>query len=436
MHDLDHWLIVDIETTGLTNPIYPVEIAAQKMHGWAAEEELFRVLVSFGVRVEPHAEAKHGYSREYLREHGRRPEDALALFLDYAGIRPVVTYNMAYDWDRVFLPTLERMGIPCTIVPGFCAQRLACSVVPDLRNHRLVTVIRSFGIADAQCHRAGDDVALLTRLLSGHIGPHLHTHGVSGFSQVADCAAGGIHVPPLAPATPMEDAQAADYGAALAVGELIGICRMIVLDKEITEDELNFLAAWLEQCPYAATPPISTIFGILREIVADGKVTPQEMHLLRDALDQLVATPLRAYSRVTSPGTSGRPPEVRHGQVPAGDPGAVRVVFSVRGSTPDPYTVTITKSGDNITARCTCPAFRNGLHCKHRVRILAGSAEGIVSGNQDQVEVVRSWLPGSDVEKALAELTEAERSHATTKGEEVKRALGLAKVRLASALKD
>jgi DNA polymerase-3 subunit epsilon len=33
MKDAD-WLIIDTETTGLFDPIYVIEVAAQRMHGW------------------------------------------------------------------------------------------------------------------------------------------------------------------------------------------------------------------------------------------------------------------------------------------------------------------------------------------------------------------------------------------------------------------
>ena len=48
------------------------------------------------------------------------------------------------------------------------------------------------------------------------------------------------------------------------------------------------------------------------------------------------------------------------------------------------------------------------MHCKHRLNILSGIPKGIVSNNEEDVEVVAEWLKGSDVESALKELGEAE----------------------------
>jgi len=84
------------------------------------------------------------------------------------------------------------------------------------------------------------------------------------------------------------------------------------------------------------------------------------------------------------------------------------IIFLVQGSAPEPYRVTFTKTKNNLNAFCTCPAGDKGQYCKHRFAILSGSTASIVSENQDKVALVLSWLPGSDVEKALEEVAEAE----------------------------
>jgi len=84
------------------------------------------------------------------------------------------------------------------------------------------------------------------------------------------------------------------------------------------------------------------------------------------------------------------------------------IVFLVQGSSPDPYVVSFAWSGTNLTAKCTCPAGRVGQHCKHRLAILRGLADGIVSPNHADVGRVRDCLPGTDVERAIFELAEAE----------------------------
>lgn len=107
------------------------------------------------------------------------------------------------------------------------------------------------------------------------------------------------------------------------------------------------------------------------------------------------------------------------------------ICFLVQGSAEEPYKVTFKKNGSNLSAYCTCPAGENGQYCKHRFRILAGSDEGIVSGNKDEVMIVKSWLPGTDVETALIEVAEKERVL-----EKAKKYLSTAKKKLARIMTD
>jgi len=86
------------------------------------------------------------------------------------------------------------------------------------------------------------------------------------------------------------------------------------------------------------------------------------------------------------------------------------LIFSVKGSTPEPYEVTFIKDGSSLTALCTCPAGQFGSYCKHRIAILDGKSDSISSGNADQALTVTEWLVGTDVEAALSELRAAENS--------------------------
>lgn len=87
-----------------------------------------------------------------------------------------------------------------------------------------------------------------------------------------------------------------------------------------------------------------------------------------------------------------------------------QLVFLVKGSSKEPYELTFIKDGDSLTAICTCPAGTYGNLCKHRTSILDGNGKAITSDNAAEVATVVSWLPGTDVAAALAELREAEKS--------------------------
>jgi len=49
-----------------------------------------------------------------------------------------------------------------------------------------------------------------------------------------------------------------------------------------------------------------------------------------------------------------------------------------------------------------------GQVCKHRFGILFAVTDGIVSGNIEDVAVVCGWIPGSDIEQAMANIELAE----------------------------
>jgi hypothetical protein len=65
------------------------------------------------------------------------------------------------------------------------------------------------------------------------------------------------------------------------------------------------------------------------------------------------------------------------------------------------------------------------MYCKHRVRILQGLVEGIVSENTGDVQRVVGWLVGTDVERALQTVCalEKEADRIKTALSEAKRAL-------------
>lgn len=105
--------------------------------------------------------------------------------------------------------------------------------------------------------------------------------------------------------------------------------------------------------------------------------------------------------------------------------------FEVKGSASEPYQVLIKKDDSNLSAFCTCPAGKNGMHCKHRISILLGISKGIVSDNISDVTEVASWVPGSDVEDALNVIEELEDEFAR-----IKRKLSAAKKALSKAMRD
>jgi DNA helicase-2/ATP-dependent DNA helicase PcrA len=105
------WVIADVETDGLYEPIHIVELAGQLMDEWEPIGDPFRMLLNHNVRIPADAVAIHGYTQEYLARHGADPAEVYALFKDYAQDYPIVAHNLCYDWNRCLVPEWTRLGI-------------------------------------------------------------------------------------------------------------------------------------------------------------------------------------------------------------------------------------------------------------------------------------------------------------------------------------
>jgi hypothetical protein len=84
------------------------------------------------------------------------------------------------------------------------------------------------------------------------------------------------------------------------------------------------------------------------------------------------------------------------------------VHFLVQGSAPEPYVVTFERQDAQLRCVCSCDAGVKGMHCKHRLNILAGQVEGIVSPNSGDVPHVTTMLEGTLLAAALADVAAAD----------------------------
>ena len=68
-----NWVIIDVETDGLKEPIHVIEIAAQKMHGWEKYGVTFSRLINHNIEIPSKVSAIHGYTKEILKRDGDSP---------------------------------------------------------------------------------------------------------------------------------------------------------------------------------------------------------------------------------------------------------------------------------------------------------------------------------------------------------------------------
>jgi DNA polymerase III epsilon subunit-like protein len=175
------WVVVDTETNGLDAPIYVVEIAAQLMEGWRPCGDPFQVYLNHDIHIPPQAVAIHGYTREFLREHGMAPVEAHEAFRRYAKNYPLVAHNLSYDWNRALEPEWMRLGLSPVGQRGFCTMLLSRRVLPEVASFRLDGLKSHFRLNAGQSHKALADVKTVVQLFAEIIKPRLEFAGLTTF---------------------------------------------------------------------------------------------------------------------------------------------------------------------------------------------------------------------------------------------------------------
>jgi DNA polymerase III epsilon subunit-like protein len=173
------WLLLDTETTGFTAPVFVVELAAQRMHGWIPEGEPFRKLLNQNAEVPAEATRVHGYTREILERDGEPAHQVYREFAEYARGLPLVAFNLEYDLNEVLKPEWKRLGIGAIGSRGFCAMRLAQRLLDPVPagNCKLQTLRQYYRLPEHGAHTAlggvqtvADLMAQVLRPIAGHRG--------------------------------------------------------------------------------------------------------------------------------------------------------------------------------------------------------------------------------------------------------------------------
>ncbi|MGD0333906.1 MAG: hypothetical protein ABSA90_11715 [Xanthobacteraceae bacterium] len=89
--------------------------------------------------------------------------------------------------------------------------------------------------------------------------------------------------------------------------------------------------------------------------------------------------------------------------------------FQMRGSKGDVYDVEIDRAGDRISMSCTCEAGARGSYCHHRIELLRGDTSMLVSNNRPVAAKLPTFIAGTKLEQAMAELIAAEKAQAEAK---------------------
>jgi DNA polymerase III epsilon subunit-like protein len=185
------WVLLDTETTGLSAPIFVVELAAQRMRGWEPDGEAFRKLLNQNQDIPAEASRVHGYTREILERDGEGALQVYQGFAEYAGGLPLVSFNLEYDLGEVLKPEWKRLRIGPIGSHGFCALRLAQRLLDPVLagNCKLQTLRQYYRLPEHGAHTALGDVQTLVDLFGNVLRPIAEHRGLDTWEKLAAYAA-------------------------------------------------------------------------------------------------------------------------------------------------------------------------------------------------------------------------------------------------------
>lgn len=181
---MNGWVLVDTETDGLEAPIHAVEVAAQRFKGFEPFGDPLRVFINHGIEIPPAATAVHGYTTDFIEEHGVSPQAAYEQIGDYISGAPIAAHYLGFDWNRVLSPEWERLGITPLGQRGFCTWKLARRSLPELPTHKLDFLREQFDLSCSRAHSALGDIESVADLLTRVVFPRLVDKGLKTLDDV------------------------------------------------------------------------------------------------------------------------------------------------------------------------------------------------------------------------------------------------------------
>lgn len=184
------WIILDTETSGLAQPIYALEIAAQRMRGLRPVGEIFQIFLNHEIDVPFGAQQVHGYSRQFLSKHGVPPLDGYQAFSQFANNAPICAYNLPYDYESVLRPEWQRLRLPELSPKGFCMMKLTQRILTTTMveggpgQFKLQSLKERFNLGGHAAHSASGDVLTVIDLLEKVLNPSLSELGITGYNSI------------------------------------------------------------------------------------------------------------------------------------------------------------------------------------------------------------------------------------------------------------
>lgn len=167
------FVVADIETTGLDADACEIlELAALMVSPVGLVISEYSCLVRVRSKVPSFITELTGITQEMVQENGISERDALVGFASFVGQRPMFFHNSTFD-TKFLIPAFERNGMN-SIGPVMDTLPIARAAWPDMRSHKLSTLVKIIDDAPTPTHRALSDayatlaVLLAARALAGH----------------------------------------------------------------------------------------------------------------------------------------------------------------------------------------------------------------------------------------------------------------------------
>jgi len=157
----DEFIIFDIETTGLSAVNCKItEIGAVKVKNGEVLER-FNTFVNPGVPIPENIVKLTGITDEMVAD-ALPIAEVLPQFFQFIGDRMLVAHNAVFDTGFI-RQAAEELGLPFDN-PYLDTLAMSRYMNPDLKNHKLDTLVKYYNLGEFNHHRACDDAEILSKI--------------------------------------------------------------------------------------------------------------------------------------------------------------------------------------------------------------------------------------------------------------------------------
>lgn len=155
------YVIVDIETTGLTRDDLIIELAAARVQAHQIVDT-YTQLIDPGMPIPSLITRLTGIS-DAIVAGSPSIDQTLPDFLQFCGNLPIIGHNVGFDTSMI-RRACDAAGVPYTLTKGADTLHLSRRCLPSLDSYTLHDLCKSLGIVQQDVHRALADVSATAEL--------------------------------------------------------------------------------------------------------------------------------------------------------------------------------------------------------------------------------------------------------------------------------